>query len=49
MSLRLWAAGLTFLAMPALGQSSLQLGWFTDAKTECKVWNAFPVSNEQVS
>jgi hypothetical protein len=35
--------------MPALGQSSLQPRWFTDAKTECKVWNAFPVSNEQVT
>lgn len=40
--------GLCLLALPAFGQA-VQPGWFTDAKTGCKVWNAYPVSNEQVS
>jgi len=45
---RWWPLGLCLLVLPALGQAT-QPGWFTDAKTGCKVWNAFPVSNEQVT
>ena len=39
---------LCLLALPALGQA-VQPGWFTDPKTGCKMWNAYPVSNEQVA
>ena len=45
---RLLSLGLCLLALPALAQA-VQPGWFTDPKSGCKIWNAFPVSNEQVS
>ena len=48
MSLRLWSVSLCLLAFPAFGQA-VHPGWFMDPKTNCKVWNAFPVSNEQVN
>ncbi len=44
----LLALGFCLLTAPAFGQA-VQPGWFTDAKTGCKIWNAYPVSNEQVT
>ena len=53
MKLRRLSLALCLVAIPALvpaawGQA-VQPGWFTDPKTNCKIWNAFPVSNEQVT
>jgi len=45
---RLLSIGLCLLALPALAQA-VQPGWFTDPSSGCKIWNAYPVSNEQVT
>lgn len=47
--LRFLPLALILLALPATAQSLVRPGWFADPQTECRVWNAYPVSNEQVS
>lgn len=53
MSSRLLALGLVLLASPAFAPlaygQAVQPGWVLDPKTNCKIWNAFPVSNEQIT
>jgi hypothetical protein len=49
MQLRSWAFALILLAAPALAQSLIRPGWFADPATDCKIWSAYPVFNEQVS
>ncbi len=38
MASRFWPLGLLLLAWPASAQL-LQPGWFSDARTGCKIWN----------
>lgn len=45
---RLWPLGLVLLAWPASAQL-LQPGWFSDARTGCKIWNTFPSTIEQLA
>lgn len=40
--------GLMLLAFPAWAQST-QPGWYTDPRTNCNIWNAYPVSTEQLA
>ena len=45
---RFWSLALVLIALPAYAQL-LQPGWFADARTGCKVWNAFPSNTEQLA
>ena len=47
MPLSLWSLLLVLLATPAVAQSN-QPGWAIDPRSGCKIWNAFPVSSEQL-
>ncbi len=50
---RFWPLGLVLLASAApslsVAQSLVRPGWFVDQHGDCRIWNAYPVSNEQLN